>query len=75
MAALPRRSPKLQVGLPPSPTDLVSAIAILEDMPRVPQKSPLSSSDDGYEGEIVCDGAFLYLYRGGQWVRAALSTF
>ncbi|HYD86782.1 MAG TPA: hypothetical protein VEA80_04860 [Vitreimonas sp.] len=73
MASIARRSPKL----PPahSPQDVRDAVATLEDRPRAPEKTPVSSNADGYEGEFCSDGDYFYVFRGGQWKRAALSTF
>lgn len=74
MAVIQRRSPKL----PPegfTQSDVRQAIDTLEDRPRVPEKTPASSSADGYEGEMCADGSYAYFYRNGSWKRAALSTF
>ena len=73
MTTLQRRSPIL----PPNygKQEVKDAIDILEKSPRIPNKTPTSSSADGYEGEIAADGTYLYVYRGGSWKRATLSSF
>lgn len=73
MTAVTRRSPILAPGQAPSP--VVDAIRALEDTPRVPEKTPVSSSADGYEGEVCADGNYAYFYRNGSWKRASLSSF
>lgn len=73
MSALPRKSPKVTPNW--QREDIKSAIDILEDLPRLPEKTPASSSADGYEGEVCADGSYLYIYRNGSWKRTALSTF
>lgn len=72
MTAIDRVSP-----LRPSYTqdDLKAAIETLENRPRIPEKTPSSSSVDGYEGEICADGSYVYFYRNGSWKRASLSSF
>lgn len=73
MTAIMRRSPKL----PPNygPQEVRDAVEMLEDRPRIPEKTPASSSADGYEGEICADGNHVFIYRNGSWKRAALSSF
>ena len=73
MTTLPRRSPKL----PPNygAQEVRDAIEALEDRPRIPEKTPASSSADGYEGEHCHDDNYEYFYRGGQWKRIAKNTF
>lgn len=73
MTARPRKSPKVTPNY--TREDVKDAIAILEDMPRIPEKTPASSSADGYEGEVCADGSYIYSYRNGSWKRAALSSF
>ena len=73
MTAITRRSPKLAPGY--SKEDVRDALNTLEDRPRVPEKTPASSSADGYEGEVCQDTSYLYFYLGGSWKRIAKSTF
>lgn len=73
MAVLTRRSPKLAIGY--NKQDVRDAIQTIEDRPRIPEGTPASSAADGYEGQILGDASYLYLYRDGQWRRTALSTF
>lgn len=72
MATLERRSPKLPAY---DAAALKTAFATLEDMPRIPEKTPASSSADGYEGAICADGTYFYVYRNGSWKRTSLSSF
>ena len=37
--------------------------------------APATSSDAGVEGELRADASYLYVYKGGSWKRAALTTF
>ncbi len=73
MTALRRESPKLPQAY--SKEDVRQAVDILEDRPRVPEKTPSAANADGYEGEICYDGTYLYIYRSGGWKRAQLSTW
>lgn len=73
MTAIPRRSPKLAPGY--SREDVRDSIETLESRPYVPEGTPSSSSDDGYEGAIKADGSYAYFYRNGSWKRAALSSW
>lgn len=73
MTTVQRRSPKL----PPNygKQEIRDAVETLEDRPRIPEGTPASSAADGYEGQILGDGSYLYLYRNGSWKRSALSSF
>lgn len=74
MTTIPRRSPKL----PPNygTQEVRDAIETLEDRPRISEKTPANSADDGYPGEIAADDSYIYIYtRGAGWKRAALTTF
>lgn len=72
MTTLDRRSPKLAYGEAPQPVR--DAIGIIEDRPRIPEKTPASSSADGYHGEICQDANYLYAYFDGSgWARFARS--
>jgi len=73
MTTLPRRSPKLVPGY--SSEDVRDAIGTLEDRPYIPEKTPASSSADGYEGEICQDASYIYTFCDGSWKRTAKSTF
>ena len=73
MTARTRRSPKLASGY--QTQDVRDAIDTLEDRPRIPEKTPASSSEDGYEGEVCQDATYLYLYCDGSWKRIAKSAF
>lgn len=73
MTVRPRRSPKLASFY--SSRDVQDAIETLEDRPRLPVGTPASSNADGYEGQFCADEHFFYLFRGGQWKRAALVAF
>ena len=41
-------------------------------MPKIPDGTPTSATN-GYEGQIMADASYLYIYRAG-WKRAALSA-
>lgn len=71
MTALPRRSPKLAPGY--QTQDVRDAIDTLEDRPRIPEKTPASSSADGYEGEVCQNATYVYFYFDGSWTRIAKS--
>lgn len=73
MTTVARRSPKL----PPNygKQEIRDAVETLEDRPHIPEGTPASSAADGYEGAIKADADYIYIYRGGSWKRAALSTF
>lgn len=73
MTTTTRRSPKVAPDY--NKADVRDAIDTLEDRPRVPEGTPASSADDGYEGAIKADASFIYIYRGGSWKRAALNAF
>jgi hypothetical protein len=73
LSAIPRKSPKLAPGY--SKDDVRDAIGILEDMPRVPEKTPANSAAPGYAGAICRDTTYFYIHDGVQWKRATLSTF
>lgn len=73
MTTLPRRSPKLAPDY--QKQDVRDSMDTLEDRPRIPEKTPASSSADGYEGEFCADGSYVYIYRGGAWKRATLTSF
>ena len=73
MTTINRRSPKLAPDY--QKQDVRDAITVLEDRPRVPEKTPASSSADGYEGEHCHDANYEYFYRDGQWKRIAKNTF
>ena len=73
MTARTRRSPKLSPGY--QTQDVRDAIDTLEDRPRIPEKTPASSSADGYEGEVCQDATYVYFYCDGSWKRIAKSTF
>ena len=72
MATQERRSPKAATY---DQAALKAAIETLEDRPRIPEKTPASSSADGYQGEICRDANYLYLFQDGTWKRASLSSF
>lgn len=74
MSAIARRSPKL----PPNygTQEVRDAVETLEDRPRLPEKTPLGTSADGFAGQVVCDENYIYIYtRSSGWKRAALSAF
>lgn len=73
MTTVTRRSPILAPGQ--AEQSVVDAIRILEDTPRIPEKTPASSSADGYEGEHCQDASYEYFYRDGSWKRIAKSSF
>lgn len=71
---LARRSPKLAPDY--QKQDVRDSIETLEDRPRIPRKTPASTSADGYVGEVCYDASYVYFYiEGTGWKRAALSTF
>jgi hypothetical protein len=74
MTIIARRDPKLAPGY--SKEDVRDAVDTLEDRPRIPEGTPASISAAGFAGQIVCDDNYIYIKtRGGNWKRAALSTF
>lgn len=74
MTQLSRRSPKIAFGQ--APQAVRDAIETLEDRPKLPRKTPASTSADGYVGEVCYDASYLYVYiEGTGWKRSALSTF
>lgn len=73
MTVRTRRSPKLAPGY--QAQDVRDAIETLEDRPRIPEKTPASSSADGYEGEVCQDASYLYSYCDGSWKRTAKNAF
>ena len=74
MTAIPRRSPILTSGH--SKDDARDAVNQIENNPRLAAKTPTSSADDGYDGEIRRDGSYIYVYTEGVgWGRASLSPF
>lgn len=74
MTAIPRRSPILTPGY--GKDDVRDSMNQIEQNPRLASKTPASSADDGYDGEIRRDGSYIYVYTEGVgWKRAALSSF
>lgn len=75
MTTIPRRSPKLPFGTKDAPPSVRDAIETLEDRPVCPQKTPASSSADGYDREFCADASYFYVRINGSWKRASLSSF
>jgi hypothetical protein len=74
LSAIARRSPKLAPGY--SKEDVRDAINTIEDRPRIPLKTPGSTSADGYDGEVCRDANYLYVYSAGSgWKRIAMSAW
>lgn len=74
MTTLPRRSPKLALSY--NKDDVRDAVSTLEDRPRIPTKTPASSTADGYDGEICQDANYVYFYNKDDsppWSRIARS--
>jgi len=68
-----RRSPKLAPTARVAP-ELRDAIDTLEDRPRLPRKTPLSS-DDGYLGEVCADDNYVYVRGTSAWKRLSLNSY
>jgi hypothetical protein len=74
VSEIPRRSPKLSPAY--SKDEVRDAVETLEDRPRIPEGTPASMSALGFAGQILVDDNYIYIKtRGGNWKRAALSTF
>ncbi len=72
MSLITRRSPKLAIGQ--APQAVRDALDTLEDRPKLPRKTPLST-DDGYLGEICADDNYLYIRGTSAWKRIALNAY
>ena len=71
MSTLQRVSPLLTPA-GGTPVEIARSIKTLEEMPKIPDGTPTSATN-GYEGQIMADASYLYIYRAG-WKRAALSA-
>ena len=72
MSLITRRSPKLAIGQ--APQAVRDALDILEDRPKLPRKTPLST-DDGYLNEVCADDDYLYIRGTSVWKRIALNAY
>lgn len=72
MTTLPRTPARIP-ATGASAADIARAVNQLENLPRVPLKTPVSG-DDGYDGEICRDATRLYLYTDDVWKFVALSV-